>query len=1309
MKRKIIAVTCALAVVITSLFAIGIFQNSSTTKVKSARSGDELTAEEVKTAVLPEEDVPLGMSYDEAVAEGHRVRLYDQEPNDYTVIFQNEDDTRTMYYYNVPVKHTDTDGTTFDIDVSIEKSKDKKYKYANTQNAVKLGFPKNIENGIDISGDRDVSVKPVYEHTETEKQTTVITAPKGALLVTAASNVIRYLSNVDNENTEATATEEYVDYPNAFGPDTTLRCTPVVNGVKQDVILDKNIGENTFAFDFDFGNQEIIEEEDGTLSVYDKGTEEITGYITPIKVFDAEGTEAEDCYYTYEKTDLGEWRITANVNEEFLNSENTVYPVTVDPDYIDTPEYGVKDAMVNKGAKTKNYGSNTSFYVGKYTSGSVMRALIGFSQLDLSNIDPSQMYSASFSLKDIVQNEDAITIEAYEYYNSWTESSVTWNSSGMGDAANYGSSPVDTHVVSKSAGADNTYAHRYYFMFKNTAKKWCQYKHYQSYGFMIKSSSESTSGFCTFGSYDATSNKPTLVFRYNPPAKTVANGTYYFKNAHSSKYLTRASDDIHEHNVRQNALAGTAKQRWTIEYYADGYYYIHEEDNPDRNLKIEGGSNGDNIRTAVANAGSEYQLYRIIQSKYGYRIMTKNYPAQCVQLDSATTTESANVRRDAYDKAKYQEWYLQNEADIPTKLTLTPATATIVVGKTKQLTATISPSTAPQTTSWSSSDTSIATVSSSGVVTAKSAGTTTITAKSTNFTYASDTCTVTVLKKPDLTVSALSCPSVVAGKSTTISATVKNVNSTAAASKLKIEVKNSSGTSVYSTTLSVKELAANATQALTASWTPSVGGTYTITATADSTNLVDEDKEDNNTKTITVTITNKPDLTISALSCPTGVVGKTSSISATVKNAYSTAAASTAKIEVKNSSGTSVYSTTLSVSELAANATQTLTASWTPSAAGTYTITATADSGNAVSEHDESNNTKTITVTVLEKPDLSVSNLTCPDIDLGEDLQISATINNKNSTAAASTAKIEIINSSNEVVYTNEELSVNSLAANASQSVSCSWKPTEAGIYTIKATADSKTVISESNENNNTKTITVTVMDLPDLESPTGIIIGNYAGEDIRILSGIENRSTLATAPASVFNISISDDDGEVVFTDDFDVPELSAGGNFDVETVWVPEKAGSFTITYTVDAENAIIESDETNNTHTQTVTYEYDDVSEPTNDTMEGAVELDLYTSVDNEYGSKSSKSSVYNKIFMPGDVDYFKVEKENMIMLQVKATADVEFSVLDEDGKTLGEFSGANTYYKVKTTSDVCYVKVTSETRGGYFVNVTAFAEK
>lgn len=76
----------------------------------------------------------------------------------------------------------------------------------------------------------------------------------------------------------------------------------------------------------------------------------------------------------------------------------------------------------------------------------------------------------------------------------------------------------------------------------------------------------------------------------------------------------------------------------------------------------------------------------------------------------------------------------------------------LIVGETETLTPTVYPSGAKYTLTWTSSDTNIATVSSSGDVTAKKAGSACITAKINGYNYSAD-CYVTV-EKPTLTLQA---------------------------------------------------------------------------------------------------------------------------------------------------------------------------------------------------------------------------------------------------------------------------------------------------------------------------------------------------------------------------------------------------------------------------------------------------------------------------------------------------------------------------------------------------------------------------
>ena len=81
-----------------------------------------------------------------------------------------------------------------------------------------------------------------------------------------------------------------------------------------------------------------------------------------------------------------------------------------------------------------------------------------------------------------------------------------------------------------------------------------------------------------------------------------------------------------------------------------------------------------------------------------------------------------------------------------TSITLSPSSASLTVGDTQQLTATISPSNATnKSVTWSSSNSSVATVSSSGLVTAKSIGNATITVRTVNGLTAE--CKVTVINK----------------------------------------------------------------------------------------------------------------------------------------------------------------------------------------------------------------------------------------------------------------------------------------------------------------------------------------------------------------------------------------------------------------------------------------------------------------------------------------------------------------------------------------------------------------------------------
>ena len=76
-------------------------------------------------------------------------------------------------------------------------------------------------------------------------------------------------------------------------------------------------------------------------------------------------------------------------------------------------------------------------------------------------------------------------------------------------------------------------------------------------------------------------------------------------------------------------------------------------------------------------------------------------------------------------------------------MTVSPTSSTLESGQTLQLNKTINPSTATEGVQWASSNTSVATVSNSGLITAKNSGTATITLKNSSGTKTA-TCIIKV-------------------------------------------------------------------------------------------------------------------------------------------------------------------------------------------------------------------------------------------------------------------------------------------------------------------------------------------------------------------------------------------------------------------------------------------------------------------------------------------------------------------------------------------------------------------------------------
>jgi len=342
----------------------------------------------------------------------------------------------------------------------------------------------------------------------------------------------------------------------------------------------------------------------------------------------------------------------------------------------------------------------------------------------------------------------------------------------------------------------------------------------------------------------------------------------------------------------------------------------------------------------------------------------------------------------------------------------------------------------------------------------------------------------------------------------------------------------------------------------------------------------------NEAKTVTTTFGTPQiysDLIVSALSssASTYEARSTISITATVYNQGLRAAGG---FYVALSSP-NLATQTKYVSSLAAGGATNVTFSYTApqyTADRTITVTAAADSTNAVAESNESNNTRSMSFKVLAYnpplPDLTVASLAGdkPAYEAGDTVTVTAVVKNiGESTSGATTIRLTVPNIG---TYSKN---VTALNAGASQTLTFTFTaPTSLSAQSITVTAfvDPDNAVKENNESNNTRTAVITINALrPDIEVVDTTITDWYAGMDVTVSATVRNR-TAQPVPSTAIRLTI----GGSSYTEN--IPVAGNGSNLAVFRITVPS-AGNYAVQVIADPNGTLNETDESNNTLTRNI----------------------------------------------------------------------------------------------------------------------------
>jgi alpha-tubulin suppressor-like RCC1 family protein len=372
---------------------------------------------------------------------------------------------------------------------------------------------------------------------------------------------------------------------------------------------------------------------------------------------------------------------------------------------------------------------------------------------------------------------------------------------------------------------------------------------------------------------------------------------------------------------------------------------------------------------------------------------------------------------------------------------------------------------------------------------------------------------------PDLTVSGISFDPKTPrqGDEITITATIQNQGSAAVPAGTTVDTAFSSGGTV-STTL-VSDLLPGQTITAATAWT-AIAGTHSVRAEVDSGNSVQETHEDNNARTGVLTVRQAlPDLRpyyrtwqdISGLSISPArpVAHQAVTVTCDIYNSGTVVLPAGTFFDVAfHADGTAFATTAITLDQdLAPGAGIQATALWDGADPGTVLFSVAVDTGDAVAEENETNNTTSKNLTIYPSDaDLDVSGLTFAPLQPlpGSPVTLTATLRNSGGTAGGNGMTVEFfqntLDPSDRIGLAELDADVPPLGG--TRTVSVDW--------TAPATAGTHTIYAVLNGSARQRIMTVTQNPAPNLQ---------VFSEDISIEPALPEIEDSVTVQAQIRNI----------------------------------------------------------------------------------------------------------------------------------------------------------------------------------------------
>ncbi|MCX6651639.1 MAG: hypothetical protein NT131_08325 [Methanomassiliicoccales archaeon] len=288
------------------------------------------------------------------------------------------------------------------------------------------------------------------------------------------------------------------------------------------------------------------------------------------------------------------------------------------------------------------------------------------------------------------------------------------------------------------------------------------------------------------------------------------------------------------------------------------------------------------------------------------------------------------------------------------------------------------------------------------------------------------------------------------GSDVSLSTVINNIGVVTAFNILvRFEDNSTTGTVLIEDYL-VEELAPLSNITITVTWTATYPlGLHNLSVTVDPLNQIPELNEDNNANSSLVTVLGVPDMSITVeditIDPAESARDRTSSITAAVTNLGDFTASA---FNVSFYDSVEGFIGTAQISNVPTGEKGVASVSWTPTVAGIRTITVNVDEENVIVEGSEANNIATITVDVLDYPDLVgvsvsflINGIAGDEANLNDEVSIVAAVFNNGESAAIGFNVVFWLNGESII----GSVHVATLAKDTSTTVTLLWDPVLSG------------------------------------------------------------------------------------------------------------------------------------------------------------------------------------------------------------------------------------------------------------------------